>query len=124
MILPAGRKLNTTYSTIETPPIASVETLGVRKRGWILAKAFGIALYAAIASDVRAVGRIVVCVDAAADVSTISTSSLEKNKPAPCEPNAALPRMLMTSLELAVLGSPFPVAPTPANPTTAIATTV
>ena len=55
-------------------PITIVDTVGVRNRGWIFANDFGIALYAAIDSVVRAVGRIVVWVDAAAEDSTISSS--------------------------------------------------
>ena len=41
------------------------------------------ALYTAIDSVVRAVGRIVVCVDAAAELSTISSSSLVRKLPKP-----------------------------------------
>src|ERR1700722_3383951 len=57
-------------------PIASVATVGVRKRGLILARRDGSALCAAMASTARAVGMIVVCVDAAVEVSTHRMSSL------------------------------------------------
>src|SRR5665213_2054496 len=107
MMLPAATKLNSKYSRIETPPIASVDTVGVRNFGWIFEKDFGIDRYAAIASVVRAVGRIVVCVEAAADDSTISVSSFENTRPTPCEPNTAPPRTVMTSLELSGLARPI-----------------
>ena len=59
-----------TYQAIDSAPMRIVETCGVRYRGWMRPSDSGIALARAIDSDVRAVGRIVVCVDAAADVST------------------------------------------------------
>ena len=58
----------TTYSTMEMPPMARVDVVGVRKRRWILAKEAGMALNTAIDSVVRAVGRIVVWVEAAAEL--------------------------------------------------------
>ncbi len=54
--------------------MTTVDTVGVRNRGLTFAKDFGSALYAAMDRVVRAVGRIVVCVDAAAEDSTISSS--------------------------------------------------
>ena len=62
----------------------------------------GIALARAIDSDVRAVGRIVVCVEAAAEVSTAMISSLSSG-----EPSTSLPSTLKTSSELSmsVLGA-------------------
>jgi hypothetical protein len=45
-----------------------VAHVGVRNFGWMRANLAGIALYTAIESAVRAVGRIVVWVDADADV--------------------------------------------------------
>src|SRR3954447_26013660 len=72
----------------EIAPIVSVETPGVRWRGWIRPKAFGIAPNLAIESVVRAVGRIVVCVDADADVSTAMMSSLSKGEPKTLSPRA------------------------------------
>ena len=58
-----------------------VETCGVRKRGWMRPSDSGIARARAIDSDVRAVGRIVVCVEAAAEVSTAMISSLSSGEP-------------------------------------------
>jgi hypothetical protein len=66
-------------------------------------------------SVVRAVGRIVVWVDAAAEVSTMRTSSLERNSPIPLPPKTASPRMESTSPVLALLPSPMPEVPMPAN---------
>ena len=62
----------------------------------------GIAPARAIDSDVRAVGRIVVCVDAAAEVSTAMISSLSSG-----EPRTAVPSALKMSSELSmsVLGA-------------------
>ena len=51
-----------------------VATVGIMFSRCILANWLGIALYTAIDSAVRAVGRMVVCVDAAAEVSTIRMS--------------------------------------------------
>ncbi len=45
-----------------------VDQVGVRYRGWMRAKRVGMALYAAIDRAVRAVGRIVVWVEADAEV--------------------------------------------------------
>jgi hypothetical protein len=59
-----------TYQMTENAPIKIVDTAGVKNRGWISPRRSGIALYLAIDSVVRAVGRIVVWVDAAAEVST------------------------------------------------------
>ena len=52
---------------MDTAPMAMVETVGVRKRLWIREKALGMALYTPMASVVRAVGRMVVWVEAAAE---------------------------------------------------------
>jgi hypothetical protein len=70
-----------TYQAIERPPIQIVATLGVRFFGWISPKVAGIALTLAIDSAVRAVGRIVVWVDAAADVSTAMITILSHGLP-------------------------------------------
>ena len=51
----------------------------------------------AIDSDVRAVGRIVVCVEAAAEVSTAMIRSLSSG-----EPKTSLPSTLSTSSELSI----------------------
>ena len=65
---------------------------GVRKRGWTLPRLSGIACARAIESVVRAVGRIVVWVEAAAEVSTAMIRSLSSG-----EPNTSVPRWLSTS---------------------------
>src|SRR5919198_2877356 len=67
--------LTSTYQTIEIAPIAIVETVGVWKRGLTLPNALGKAPQRAIDRLVRAVGRIVVCVEAAAELSTAMISS-------------------------------------------------
>ena len=87
--------LSTTKTTIETAHIQIVETLGVRWRGWILANIFGSAPWLAIESVARVVGRIVVCVEADAEVSTAMISSLSHG-----EPSTSLPRAPSTSSEL------------------------
>ena len=51
----------------------------------------------AMDSDVRAVGRIVVCVEAAAEVSTAMMRILSRG-----EPNTSLPRTLSTSSLLSI----------------------
>ena len=63
--------------------------------GWMFANRLGMAPWAAIESDVRAVGRIVVCVDADADVSTAMIRSLSNG-----EPSTSLPSAWKTSSEL------------------------
>ena len=65
-----------TYQTIDAIPIHHVDHVGVRYFGWIFASALGAAPWAAIESVVRAVGRIVVCVEAIAEVITASTRIL------------------------------------------------
>src|SRR5512132_446350 len=64
------------HHAIDARPKTHVDHVGVWKRGSISAKRFGKALCAAIDSVVRAVGRIVVCVDAIADDRIASISSL------------------------------------------------
>ena len=58
-----------------------VETSGVRKRGWIRPKLFGIDPKRAIERVVRAVGRIVVWVEAEAEVSTAMIRILSSGEP-------------------------------------------
>ena len=70
-----------TVQTIDRAPISSVEKLGVRKRGWMRPNAAGSPPSVAIDSVVRAVGRIVVCVEAEAEVSTAMISSLSSGEP-------------------------------------------
>src|ERR1700709_1207729 len=89
-------RVRPTYQTIEAPPIQIVEMCGVRKRGGALPRLFGIALARAIESVVRAVGRIVVWVDAAAEESTAMIRILSKG-----EPKTSVPRALSTSSWLA-----------------------
>src|ERR1700677_3974615 len=64
-----------TNQIVETAPNTLVETSGGFCLGCTLPKTFGIPPQRAIESDVRAVGRIVVWVDADADVSTVMISS-------------------------------------------------
>ena len=92
-----------------------VDQVGVRYLEWILAKMFGAALNTAIESVVRAVGRIVVSVDAIELVMTMNSSSLVRTVPPLPVPNMLVPRTLSTSLELLGLASPMPVVPAPAQ---------
>src|SRR3954447_17019844 len=100
-----------TYQTIDTAPITIVDTSGVWKRGWIRPKIAGIAFWRAIDRLVRAVGRIVVWVEADADVSTAMISSLSSP-----EPSTPLPIGANTSSALLVSVSG------PANATAAVLT--
>jgi hypothetical protein len=77
-----------TYQTIESVPMRTVETSGVWKRWWMRPRIAGIAFARAIDSEVRAVGRIVVCVDAAAEVSTAMITSLSSGEPSTCVPRS------------------------------------
>src|SRR5581483_2709928 len=95
-------------------PMTIVDTVGVRYRGWILAKDWGIALYTAIDRVVRAVGSIVVWVEAAAEDSTIRISRWLKTVPAVPVPKTELPWMDSTSPAWSTLPSPRPVVPIPA----------
>src|SRR3954454_11880950 len=63
-------RLTPMNQTIDAAPMTIVDVVGVLKRGLTVPNVLGIAPQRAIDSDVRAVGRIVVCVDAAAEVST------------------------------------------------------
>src|SRR4051794_19803387 len=103
-------------------PIAIVDTPGVRYRGWIFANAVGTALYAAIDSVVRAVGRIVVCVDAEAEVRIDADSSRRPTWPRAVSPNRAGPIAANTSSAFSGLPRPMPVVPTPANATAEVDT--
>ena len=64
---------------------------------------------------VLAAGRIVVWVDAAAELSTIRISSRDRTVPKPEVPKIALPVTDSTSNWWSGLVSPTPVPPTPAN---------
>ena len=88
-----------------------VETCGVRKRGWTRPRLSGIAPARAIDSDVRAVGRIVVCVDAAAEVSTAMITILSR-----------LPSTSPASRPRASPDSSFSIVLVPAKAIAAVAT--
>src|SRR5579864_7678777 len=94
--------------------MATVEKVGVRNRLLTRPKADRIALYVAIDRVVRAVGRIVVWVDAAAELRTMSRSNLVMNQPIPDVPKTEVPKTLITSPELLGLASPMPLVPMPA----------
>jgi hypothetical protein len=72
---------------------------------------------------VRAVGRIVVWVDAAAELSTMRISSRDKNVPSPDVPKIACPVTDSTSNSCAGFVSPQPVWPMPQNDCTEKITT-
>ena len=67
-----------------------------------------------MARDVRAVGRMVVWVEAAAELRTMSSSRWVSTLPTPEVPNTEWPRTDRTSPWLAGLPSPMPVVPIPA----------
>src|SRR5690349_12948965 len=96
----------------DTAPIASVETSGVRWRALTCPTAFGIAPNRAIERVVLAVGRIVVCVEADAEVSTAMISSLSHG-----DPKTLPPRALRTSV-LLLLRKAVPAYATAAAETT------
>src|ERR1017187_4469205 len=99
---------------IDTAPMVIVDTVGVRNLRWILAKADGIDLYTAIDSVVRAVGRMVVWVDAAAELNTMSSNRWLRKLPKPDEPKMEPPRTESTSPWWAGLPRPTPLVPRPA----------
>src|ERR1700728_2937763 len=103
------------YRAIEMMPITMGETVGVRYRGGIRENAAGMALYVAIDRVVRAVGRIVVWVEAEAEVSTIRISSRDRKVPRPPPPKMAPPRTDSTSNWLLGLLRPTPCDPIPAK---------
>src|SRR5258708_4461495 len=100
---------------IDSPPMAMVDTAGVRCLRLTVPNLEGIDLYTAIDRVVRAVGRMVVWVEAAAELRTISKSRWLRTLPKPDVPNTALPRPDSTSFWLAVLPSPTPLVPSPAK---------
>ena len=77
--------------------MTTVDTDGVRNRRWIFEKVEGMALYTLMANVVRAVGRIVVWVEAAAELSTMSSSRWDRTLPNPDVPNTEWPRTDRTS---------------------------
>ena len=70
-----------TYQSTENSPMSRVETVGVMYLGETVPSERGSAPARAIDSVVRAVGRIVVWVDAAAEVSTAMTRILSSGLP-------------------------------------------
>ncbi len=73
----------------------------------------GIDLYTAIDRVVRAVGRMVVWVEAAAELRTISKSRWLRTLPKPDVPNTALPRPDSTSFWLGGIAEPHPFGAEP-----------
>src|ERR1700691_4759999 len=84
-----------TYQMTEMTQKARVENPGDRYLGWMSANFLGNALCTAIDKEERAAGRMVVCVDDEADVSTQMMSSLFHG-----DPKTAVPRAFRTSLML------------------------
>ncbi len=72
----------------DATPMTMVDVVGVWKRGLTVPNVRGIAPQRAMDSDVRAVGRIVVCVEAAAELSTAMMRILSSGEPNTCEPSA------------------------------------
>ncbi len=100
----------------------TVDQVGVRNLWCTRAKRDGTALWAAMEKTVRASGRMVVWVDATAEVSTVKMSNLVRNQPGPVVPKTAPPRPESTSPELAGLPRPVPAVPIPANACADVAT--
>ena len=73
-------------------------------------------------SAVRAVGRMVVWVDAEAEVNTEIVSRNSPMWPRTLSPNSTLPIAANTSLELSGFAIPIPVVPGPAKATAAVET--
>src|SRR6478609_3395762 len=107
---------------IETPPIQRVESEGVRYFGWIRANRLGMAPNAAIDRLVRAVGRMVVWVDAEAEVSTQMASRWTMIQPIAPPPKTWWPMAAKTSSALLTLPRPIPWAESSSNATAATET--
>ncbi len=105
--------LSTPYQTAAITPIAIVETCGVRYRGWTRPSGSGNAPWRAMDSDVRDAGRIVVCVEASADV-TIASTTIQLSS-VPSTSSAIAPKMPGSSTNSFTRSSP-------ANATTAVVT--
>src|SRR4249919_1077119 len=101
----------------------TVDQVGVMNRALIRANCDGMARWAAIDRVVRAVGRIVVRVDAAAELSTISTSKWTAAVPTALLPKTAPASTEKTSSALSGLLSPMPDDPIPAYAWVAVVTT-
>src|SRR5664279_1765411 len=106
----------------DTMPMPKVAHVGVKYFEWIRANLVGIARYTAIDSAVRAVGRIVVWVEAAAEVRIEIASRSRPTLPSALSPYSVGPIALNTSAALSALPNPIPARPTPANPTAAVDT--
>src|SRR5665213_2069706 len=106
--------VSATYQTTDVAPNISVENPGDRYLGWMSANFLGNALCTAMDNEERAAGRMVVCVEDDADVSTQTISSL----PHP-DPSTAPPRAFKTSLTLfPLVRNPTPWKDWAANETT------
>src|SRR3954471_17437263 len=81
-------RLTPMNQTIDAAPMTIVDVVGVLKRGLTVPNVLGIAPQRAIDSDVRAVGRIVVCVEAAAELRTAMIRILSSGEPNTCVPSA------------------------------------
>src|ERR1700692_1940288 len=90
--------VSATYHTTAMAPKSRVENPGDRYLGWMSAKRLGSALCTAIDSDERAAGRMVVWVDAEAEVKPHMRSSFLQG-----EPKTAVPKALRTSFWLLLL---------------------
>ena len=114
--LPCEAKFITRYSTIEMPPIASVETVGIRYFGCILREAVGQRLVDRHRQR-GAGGRQDRGLRARRPPSdsTIRISRWVKKLPNQALPKTALPRTESTSPELSGLPRPMPLSPTPAK---------
>src|SRR6476659_9277555 len=99
-----------------------VDQVGVMYRSLTRANFDGIALWTAIDSVVRAVGRIVVSVEAAAELSTIRISRCTAKLPTALLLIKARPSTENTSSALLGLLNPMPAEPTPANAWVAVVT--
>src|ERR1039458_7202420 len=95
-------RVRATYQTTATAPNTSVEKPGDRYLGWMSPKRLGNALCTAIDSAERAAGKMVVCVDDDAEVSTQMMRSLSQG-----DPSTALARAPSTS-ELLLVRNPAP----------------
>src|ERR1039458_1640007 len=101
---PGLRRSRTTYQTTETAPKSRVENPGDRYFGWMSANFLGNALWTAIDNEDRAAGRMVVCVDDEAEVSTQMMRNLFHG-----DPNTAVPRAFRTSpMLLSLVRNPVP----------------
>src|SRR6476646_11933958 len=100
-----------------------VDQVGVMNRSLTRANCDGIARWTAMDRVVRAVGRIVVSVEAAAELRTMRTSRWTAKVPIALLPNTARPSTENTSLALFALPRPIPEVPIPAYAWVAVVTT-